>query len=66
MANISQVKGFATDRYLKLHRQDLDTMRQAVVQCVMHDVRAALFVFDQGAKLVAEAEAFLKIASSAK
>ena len=35
---------------LKLHRQDLDTMCQAVVKCVMHSVRAALLVFDQGSK----------------
>ena len=50
MANVSQTKCVATDRLLKLHRQDLDTMRQAVANCVMHGVRAAPLVFDQGSK----------------
>ena len=32
MVNISQVKGLATERFLKLQRQDLDTVHQAVVK----------------------------------
>ncbi|MFM7989199.1 MAG: hypothetical protein ACKPKO_58785, partial [Candidatus Fonsibacter sp.] len=40
----------ATDRFLKLHGRDFDTMRQAVVKCVIHGARVALLVFDQGSK----------------
>ena len=50
MANVSQTKCLATDRFLELHRQDSDTMHQAVVKCVMHGDRAALLVCDQGSQ----------------